>query len=88
MFCEAKDLWEEEPQALKQKIVREDNLLKMRLAATTWRREEDLNLRRLLTSHDFQSCALDHSAISASYSSRSPNQPVYDITFFKKKQEF
>lgn len=32
----------------------------------SWRREEDLNLRYLLGTHDFQSCALNRSAISAS----------------------
>ena len=30
-----------------------------------WRREEDSNLRRLLTSHAFQACALNRSTISA-----------------------
>ena len=29
-----------------------------------WRREQDLNLRRLLTSHAFQACALNRSTIS------------------------
>ena len=31
-----------------------------------WRREQDLNLRRLLTSHAFQACALNRSTISPS----------------------
>ncbi len=32
-----------------------------------WRREQDLNLRRLLTSHAFQACALNRSTISPKY---------------------
>ena len=36
------------------------------LQAFVWRREQDLNLRRLLTSHAFQACALNRSTISPS----------------------
>ena len=36
------------------------------LQAFAWRREQDLNLRRLLTSHAFQACALNRSTISPS----------------------
>ena len=35
--------------------------------ANCWRREQDLNLRRLLTSHAFQACALSRSTISPTY---------------------
>lgn len=41
-----------------------------------WRGEEDLNLRRLLTSHDFQSCALNRSAISASLPGNLSAEPI------------
>ena len=53
-----------------------------------WRGEEDLNLRRLLTSHDFQSCALNRSAISASLLGILQPSLKYHIKFEQKNQAF
>ena len=39
-------------------------LLRQQAQPPLWRREQDLNLRRLLTSHAFQACALNRSTIS------------------------
>ena len=39
-------------------------LVRLMASLRLWRREQDLNLRRLLTSHAFQACALNRSTIS------------------------
>lgn len=52
------------------------NGAKTLIFAPFWRGEEDLNLRRLLTSHDFQSCALNRSAISASLPGNLSAEPI------------
>ena len=60
------------------------------LQAFAWRREQDLNLRRLLTSHAFQACALNRSTISPSIllpkydTKKLKNSQLYLITFATK----
>lgn len=45
--------------------LKEKRIYQKRYILFLWRRGQDLNLRRLMTSHAFQACALNHSATSA-----------------------